>query len=198
MKKNIQILLLIISLSPVFAQTRTNLNIIESLIDRSLQKADSLLDNRTQNIFFEFLSPTSYSFLKSKALASLSSKGYTLKAESSGAESTFQYSISNIGVRYLNALKTGFFGDITAEREVYIEGSIVVSKGKGELNPQNFSYMYKDTINVDDIPNLENNEYEFTQSPIPEPPLFSNLLEPILVVSTLIVTVILFFVVRSK
>jgi hypothetical protein len=59
---------------------------------------------------------------------------------------------------------------------------------------------YFDKISHDDIPFIENNSYPFATAPVPEPKrtFFEEVAEPLIVVTSAIVTVVLLFTVRSK
>ncbi|MBM4171948.1 MAG: hypothetical protein FJ214_08790 [Ignavibacteria bacterium] len=197
MKKLILVYQLAVFVIQVFPQPKTNLQIIETLIEKSITSIDSLFSKNTQRLYLEYISPPSYLILKSNVLTSLVNNGYELKSESQEGISNVLYSISNVIVKYSESFKTGFFGSLITERTISLEGTVAVEKSNNLL-PSKFTYSYRDTINVDEISNVENDGIEFTKAPVPLPNIFSNLLEPIIVVGTLIVTIFLLFVVRSK
>jgi hypothetical protein len=98
-------------------------------------------------------------------------------------------------VEYSEPEKDGFFGDFLAERIVKLSGNYFIS-GKSQINK--FNLVDKDTVNVEDVGNLENRSYPFTQGNLPAEPFFSSILEPVVAISAVAVTVILFFSVRSQ
>jgi hypothetical protein len=198
MKKIILVFLFGIFIIQVFPQPKTNLQVIESLIENSITSIDSLLHKNTKNLYLEFASSSSLSILKSNVMNAFVSHGYVLKSERHENVLLIQYSISNVSVNYSESFKTGFFGDLLSEREIMIEGVYTVQNSNNNLIPHKFNYSVRDTINADEIGNIENKNLDFTKAELPLPNIFSNLLEPIIVVGTLIVTIFLLFIVRSK
>lgn len=59
---------------------------------------------------------------------------------------------------------------------------------------------YKDQLSVEDVSAVENSLFPFTQGnkPKPKKSLFEEIIEPVIIVSTAIITVVLFFSVRTK
>ncbi|MBS3946602.1 MAG: hypothetical protein KGZ42_13945 [Melioribacter sp.] len=180
----------------LFAQTRTNLDIVNDLIEKSLLNLDNSVINRNLTFNFIYRSSGSYSFLKSKVVDSYIKKVIPI-SENESLENKLEHSINNITVEYSNPYKDGFFGNLLIERRINIDATLILSERAG-IKTIDLSNSYKDTIEVEKISRLENPAIPFTQSTIPGLPLFSNLLEPIIVVGTLIVTIILFFTIRSK
>jgi hypothetical protein len=177
------------------AQISSNLQITYKLIEKSISQIDSLISN-PKIISFNYSSPLTYEFLKPHVVDGFVKKGFQLK-DGLSPGTKIEYSIQSINVEYLDPFKDGFFGDIFVLRNLNLNASVVISDSSG-LRTFHFISLEKDTVNVDVIASLENSSIPFTQAPVPEIPLFSNLLEPIIVVGTLIVTVILFFTIRSK
>lgn len=181
---------------PILSQTKTNLDLIYELIDHSVLKADSLINKKSINYHFVYTSPDQYSFLKTNIVDSYKKAGISI-IENNTADAKLEHTIKNISVVYSNPVKDGFFGDLFIERTIHLDASVILSD-KSELKTYNLSRSYKDTVEAENINRIENPAIPFTQSTIPELPFLSNLLEPIIVVGTLIVTIILFFTVRSK
>lgn len=77
-------------------------------------------------------------------------------------------------------------------------GSYLIVKSNNMIQPFEYAAAKTDTIKLEEISALENQTLPFTQAKIPAQPLLTSLLEPIIVVGTLIVTVILLFTVRGK
>lgn len=178
------------------AQADTNLNQIYKLISRSAERADSLLSgNRT--IVLTVTAPSALDVLKPQIIKAFSSRGYEIKTLAE-TEPALNYNLVYAKVEYKNSFSDGLFGGAMVERSASINGSFTLTRA-GKLNPPiEFTKAITDTVSVSDISSLENQSLSFTQSSIPSMPLLSNLWEPIAVVGTLIVTVILLFTVRSK
>jgi hypothetical protein len=190
-------LLFILSISAnIFAQTETNLDLIYKLINNSVVNADSIIGGK-QSIIFSVTTPQTLDVLKPKIIQSFNEHGYTLKSLGD-SEATVNYNLTYSKVEYKDSFTDGLFGGALVEREVSISGVISVTKSNKISSPVEFTKSIKDTIQVNDISKIENQSLPFTHAQIPSMPLLSNLWEPIVVVGTLIVTVILLFTVRSK
>ncbi|MCX6169116.1 MAG: hypothetical protein NTX65_07250 [Ignavibacteriales bacterium] len=179
------------------AQTQNNIDVIYNLIERSVAQADSLLGGK-QAINLSVTTAAPLEILKPKVLQLFSNRGYLLTA--SGAESAIpvNYTITSATVEYNNSFTNGFFGNIGLERKLTLKGSFNVVESGQIIKPVEFTESVTDTVKLDEISNLENKSIPFTQGQIPSEPLLSTFWEPIIVVGTLIVTVILLFTVRSK
>ncbi len=136
--------------------------------------------------------------LKPKVLAAFSNRGYRMKNENSVDATKVTYSLNQVKVEYANAEKDGFFGEVVAERVVSLNGIVSIISSDGLLKTFDVNESAKDTIIVDEIKNYEDSTVSFTQGKKPEVSFFSNLLEPVLVVGTLVTTIILLFTVRGK
>ena len=55
-----------------------------------------------------------------------------------------------------------------------------------------------DSINYDDISKLENFSLPFTRGDLPPEPIAPSIIEPLIAISSAVLTVVLFFTVRSK
>lgn len=193
----IPILFLIISGSSI-AQTQTNLDVIYKLIGRSISKADSVLGTK-QTINLSFTSSSALEVLKPKIFQAFGEHGYSLTT-STVIESNpaVNYTVTSLKVEYKNPFSNGLFGGLVLEREVSFNYSLTITSADKTI--KSFSYIENqiDTVKLDEISGLENQTLPFTQSSIPSTPLLSNLWEPIIVVGTLIVTIVLLFSIRSK
>ncbi len=197
MKRILLIICTILVFQPVlFAQIRTSLDVVNELIEKSVLNIDPAIINKNLSFNFIYRSSGSYNFLKSKVVDSYIKKFISL-SENESLENKLEHSITNITVEYSNPFKDGFFGNLLIERKINVDAALILSEKTG-IKTVDLSNSYKDTVEVENISRLENPAIPFTQSTIPELPLFSNLLEPIIVVGTLIVTIILFFTIRSK
>ncbi|MEW6509152.1 MAG: hypothetical protein AB1432_15575 [Bacteroidota bacterium] len=187
---------LLVLQSVQLAQTRTNLEIVNDLIEKSVSNIDPNIINKNISFNFIYNSSDSFNFLKARVIDSYIKKGISINANNS-VESRLEHSINNISIAYSNPYKDGFFGRIMIERNIKVDATLIILD-RSVIKTVDLNNSYKDTIEVENISRLENPSIPFTQSTVPELPLFSNLLEPIIVVGTLIVTIILFFTIRSK
>jgi hypothetical protein len=179
------------------AQTQNNIDVIYNLIERSVLKADSLLGSEhTINLSVTTAPPLET--LKPKVIQLFSNRGYLLKTSGNESVVPVNYTITSAAVDYNNSFTDGFFGGIRLERKITLIGSITIVKSDQVIKPAEFTETSIDTVKLDEISNLENRSIPFTQGQIPTQSLLSTFWEPIIVVGTLIVTVILLFTVRSK
>ena len=198
MKKTF-IILCALLIVPVFvtAQTKTNLEKIFQLIDNSVVKVGEVV-GKTENVALSVTGTVSLELLKPKVQAAFSNRGYKMKNENSDEIAKVTYSLNQAKVEYANAEKDGFFGDVVAERVVSLNGIVSIISSDGILKTFDVNESAKDMIIVDEIKNYEDSTVPFTQGKKPEVSFFSNLLEPVLVVGTLVTTIILLFTVRGK
>lgn len=190
-------LLVFVFNSFLFPQTRTNLEIVYSLIEKSAAQVDSLLEGETSSIEINFSSPTGSEFLNGKVISTFSQLGYKLNTDTEQSRK-LDYTITNIKTNYGDLFQDGLFGEYLTQRTISYQTIINYSEEGNLKFSKEITDNYVDTVYVDEVTSIENPSVHFTKGEVPEPPVLSNLLEPILVVGTLIVTVILLFTVRGK
>lgn len=174
---------------------QTNLELLYKLINQSVQKIDSVINKKESKIKLMIFSSSSLEPLKPYIAKSFSEYGYdSIFVEK---EPNLLYILTDANVKYQNIFETKLFGDNYLRRNVQLKGSVLLLNESVNV-PYNFSINYIDTIKYDDVNLIENKKFPFTQGEIPEPPILKNLLQPAIVVGTLITAVILFFTIRSK
>ncbi|MFA3783351.1 hypothetical protein ABRY23_09840 [Melioribacteraceae bacterium 4301-Me] len=179
------------------AQPLTNLSVISKLIENSTAKIDSSFLGKEKKISLVFFSVPSMQILKGDLINSLIKRDFEIKT--TGDESdVLNYTIENISVLYNNVEKEGLFGNVFVNRIVKLEGEYFITENGKVIVSNRFTNTYKDTVNYDMIQRIENTELPFTRGEVPGEPLFSNLVEPAIALGALIVTIILFFTVRSR
>ena len=138
-----------------------------------------------------------YSLFANQVRGKILRQGIEIVGENSSHENivSANFVLDYTFVGYTEPERDGIFGDFFTERTIELSGNYFISN-----NPQveDFKFAVKDTINVEDVENVENRSYPFTQGELPPEPFFSSLLEPIVAIGAAAVTVILFFSVRSK
>jgi len=179
------------------AQTKTNLEIINELISMSVSQVDSVIGGK-RTFFLTVETSPGFEILKPNVYESFNKNGDTLKSSMDGTGKSVTLTIISSKVEYKNSYSDGIFGGTMLEREVSVNGSCLITGNDKIIRTMPFHRTYLDTIKLSDIAALENQSLPFTQSKLPPLPLLSNFWEPIIVVGTLIVTVILLFTVRSK
>lgn len=196
-KKSLSFLSLIIIFTTfLIAQTESNLKQFYSVID----SASSLLLidlGNTKEIKLDLSLGKFYSVLGNQVRSNLLKNGIKLIDDSSFDANpvTVNFVIDNCNVVYGQPERDGFFGDFYTERNIGVSGNYFISKNQ---TIKNFNIVKKDTVQIKDVEEIEDNSYPFTQGEIPPEPFFSSILEPIVAISAAAITIILFFSVRSK
>jgi len=67
-----------------------------------------------------------------------------------------------------------------------------------DINDRKIYKSYKDEINVDKVEYIENGNYAFLKSVLPEKPFLKKILIPAVIVAVSAIATILFFTIRSK
>ena len=197
MNFTIKILLLLFISSLLFAQGRTNLEMINQLVDSSTTKISNEIINRSVGYNLQLNSVIDYSRLDERVLSSFSSRGIKLIIDSTEANK-LNYSITQTGVEYSDLFRDGLFGDYLLERKFVLSGNFSIQNSSTILSADTFYYTVADTVSYDRFIYIENNSLPFTKGKVPEPPFVPSLLEPVVAITAVVVTVILFFSVRSK
>lgn len=188
--------LCLIAFGSVYTQSKSNLNIVNELIAESVEQV--LEENKIENeVSLAIFSPQPLEILKTAIAQTFIEKGIKISTNVN-LPIQLTYSIINIQTEYGTGFTNEFLGELKSERTIKLTSSAAVTRN-GQIEPiQNLNFERKDTINISEISAIENGAIPFTQAANPSVSLFSNLLEPILIVGTLIGTVILLFTIRSK
>lgn len=197
-KKIVFILILFFSLQH-FAQNKSNLEIIYSLLNQSvINISNNLIQDGNNAINLEFDNAKYFSVLKPAVIDYFQQKNISISNSTKDSSIDLNYFIEDIKVDYPNTFRDGIFGKYLAERKINLKGNyfLIQNDKVGQVNA--FEYSNLDTIPYNEIPSLENIAYTFTTSKIPEEPFFSSLLEPVIVVGASAVAIYLFFTVRSN
>ena len=167
------------------------------MIHKSAAKADSLIAHKGA-IYLSVNSPKSMEILKPVVIQSFNDLGYSLKSSDREADIEVNYILSSAKVEYSSAFLESFFGSTYLERNISIDCSLLIINKDKSLKSFELNEMKKDTVNLSDLSEIENQNLPFTQSKVPSRPFLTGFWEPIIAVSTLILTVILLFTIRSK
>jgi hypothetical protein len=179
------------------AQVQSNLTVIHNIIHKSATKADSIIAHKG-SIYLSVSSPKSLEILKPIIIQSFADIGYSLKSSSADADIEVDYILSSAKVEYPNAFLEGFFGSTQLERNISTDCSLLITNKDKTIKSFELNEIKKDTVNLSDLSEIENQNLPFTKGKVPSQPFFTGFWEPIIAVSTLILTVILLFTIRSK
>lgn len=184
-----------------FAQAKTNLEIVKSLVNSSVKDLAENIKINSKEFEVKFIAANDYSILQTELLSDLQKNGFILfnKNESKNENlRTLTYTLDNAKVDYKNIFKDGILGVYLVEREATLNGSYFIEDNNKLGKVKEFNYSLLDTVLYDDIKSLDNIAYQFTSAELPDEPFFSSLLEPTIAIGTAAIAVYLFFNIRSK
>jgi len=191
------ILLITIPSTKLFSQTLSNLERINLLVDQSTKEISSALKDTTNSYLVENNTPSEYSVLNDRVISDLSKKGIKIDNNST-MSNKISYTISYAGVEYPNLFKDGIFGGYLLERKFNLMGNYIVEKEGVVISSNTFEISNVDTISYDEYSFIENNSLPFTKANVPSKPFLPSIIEPVIAITAVAVTIILFFTVRSK
>jgi hypothetical protein len=194
----IVLILFCFSGSKIFSQEKTNLDLLHSLTDSSAISIVKNLPANQKNLSFNLVLGSDYDLFKDHLIAYFVNNKYKIFQTDKNADSVLKidYTIDNAKVTYGNTFRDGFLGKFKVQRNIKMSGSYVVNKNP--VYAAKFNYAISDTINYDNIREIQNSSYPVTNGEIPPEPFFSNLLEPVIAVGSAAVVIFLFFTIRSK
>ena len=178
---------------PVSSQSKSNLELFYSLADSSVNLFIHS-DNPQGNVYTEVVNNGTYSIFNNHILGFLHTKEFKSVSEKGTNAPQFLYSIEKASTVYGDIFRDGFLGTYLVERNLTFKGNYFFT-GRGLTE---FNLVYKDTVKLNDIKDLENSAFSFTVGVVPAEPFFSGLFEPVAALGTAAAAVILFFTVRSK
>lgn len=177
-----------------FSQSKSNLEIFFVQIDSVGMFVMQNIQNQDSATKINFLSSPEYSILENRLASYLVKNGVKIKQDSE-SQSASDFIITEATVKYNDSFRDGLFGDILVKRSIILKGNFLIPDKNTSLD---FSYSYSDTIKYDQLSEIENRAYPFTQNRHPSEPFFSSLIEPVIAVGAAATAVILFFTIRSK
>lgn len=192
------LLFTLIFTSQIIGQQLTNLERIFELIDKSGVEIANSFDSAYDKMGLHYNCPAEYKILEQRIEFAFSRGSINFTKDASSETAVLNYNLDKAGINYIKVFKDGWFGSMLVEREAVIKGTYVIENKGVFLSSEKFEYTITDTVKKQDAAKLENLSLPFTKNEMPPEPFFSGLLEPVIAVGTAVVTVILFFTVRSK
>ena len=189
---------MIFSLSSLFGQTKTNLEVFYSLTDSLVDRINSEIPTSEKKILLTLNLGQSYSIFSNSIKDKFIKSGREIFENSSDDLKIPQVNIviEGAGVEYGEMFRDGWFGTHYIQRYSTIFGNYLQSfsiSGK-----QDFEITVIDTVKVEDLKDLENESFAFTKGIIPSEPLLSGLAEPLIAIGTAAAVIVIFFTVRSE
>ncbi|MBZ0179817.1 MAG: hypothetical protein K8F36_11035 [Melioribacteraceae bacterium] len=179
----------------IIAQESDNYSLFKGLVSKSIENIIAESGNKYDSLSFN--SVQSYSSLNSEAQIYFFKSGL-LNTSVNKSGKHFEYSIQNASIRYDEIFRDGLLGKFMLVRTAELSGNYIITENSKIAKADSFYVSITDTTSLDDKSKLENPSLHFTQSEFPAEPFFSGLLEPVIAIGTFVVTLLLFFTVRSK
>jgi len=182
--------------STLLSQTKSNFEIIDSLISISVKDVIQNIDYK-KDYNLEFFGAENYKILKTTIVKDLIDSNITI-VESTNSDDKISYNLEQAEIKYLETFKDGLFGSFLVHRKADLTGSFFIYN-EGEIEAtKSFNYTLEDSVLYSDVSQIENIAYTFTTAQLPEEPFFSSTLEPVIAIGTAAVAVYLFFNIRSR
>ena len=180
----------------VFSQTKTNLEIFYTLVDSSVTLMDNAIPSSKNKINLTLTLGDSYAIFYNQIISSLIRKNKIIVDSTAQDITKVIYVLESAELKYGDMYRDGFLGTEKIPRKFKLIGNYLIQNNNAGV--KRFEYSYSDTIDADEINEVENLSYPFTRSEVPAEPFFSNIWEPVIAIGAAAVAVYLFFSVRSK
>lgn len=186
------IILIFFSITKLFSY-ETNLKIISDILDNSSSAiCDSILARNISELEVSFAETESSRLFEQIFFKKCSQNNIKLLTESNNK---LFLSLSDISINYkiadnedycLRNIEVSNYAKLSLNNEIILISPVVKS--------------HSDTVELEQIPELQAGNYSFTKVKIPEPKysFYKKYLQPILISSAALVTVVLFFTIRSN
>ena len=177
--------------SDIFANSiSTNKQIIDSIFNEFYSKVGvKLSEKKIRDVRIN--ENTNFNYFTNKLVNELSNKNIAVNDKS---QLSLKLDVREFEIIYIEV------GD-EYTRSIKVDASVNLVDKNGEFKAIDSIFAsFEDKINSDDINLIENEMFPFTKGKVPKPKksLFDELLEPVIVVGAAVLTVVLFFSVRTK
>ncbi len=168
----------------------TNKQVIDSIFDDFFYKISiTLTEKKINNV--KVIENSNFNYFTNKLINELSNKKISINENST--------TILKLDIRDFEILYNETGDELN--RTINISAQIYLMDKNGELSLiDETKTTFKDKINPEDINLAENDMFPFTKGKIPKTnrSFFDQVLEPIIVIGATVLTVVLFFSVRTK
>lgn len=174
-----KILLSFLLFITVYPQTKTNLQVFDSLYFSSINHYSEnyqLVNNSDYLIFNSFVDE--------------------IKIDTN--KPLVKIIILDAHVRYNNVRRNSFLSDLIMDRSVFLSIGYQHFENNQLHKVYDTTILYEDVVAVDLQDEIESSGWKFTQAELPEENIISSIWEPITALGVAAASVILFFLVRSK
>lgn len=178
---------------------RPTLRILQEMMSSA---ADSLFgcipDPSGQTVMATVLPPKTSWYLEQPVIDVLRARAL-LPSQSADAAYSAELGVTRSGVLYQNPRRTWFLGSQIVDRSVQLSvwAKLIRTKTGEVLVAHEFTRGFTDTVAVADLDALETPGIPATRGVIPSPGLFGSFVEPVVLVGSIAVAIVLLFSVRS-
>ncbi len=177
----------------------TNLDVMRSLAERIGQRVGKLISsNDPETVAVRVLPEETAWYVERSLLAGLST--HSVQSTTPGHANLYaEFGLSSLRVVYSNIRRDGILGPKVIDRKVtvLVSAKVLNQQSGSILVLKDFHEEEIDTIEFSELENVENPNLEVTQGVIPGEGFFSNIAEPLVVLSAIAIAVFLLFNVRS-
>ena len=180
------------------SQLKKNLEVIYSLTDSLVNKIVDEIPGDQKKIMLTLNLGNTYSLFENNIKTSFIKNGIQILDQPPDEINipSVNIVIEGAGIEYGEIFRDGWFGAHFLPRRAAVFGNY--NQSFAENGKENFEISTLDTIRVDDIKELENESFPFTQANIPPEPFLSGIAEPLIAIGTAAAIIILFFSIRSE
>ncbi len=194
MRIKLVISLFLIAISNVFAVS-TNFIIIDSLLDVEIDKLSIELKSRAVDCCQLIVNDSPLKpNIESKILEKMPQISFNINKQDSCE--IVEFNLIKLIIIYENLAND----DNYTFRKIEIVASAILKDDTKSTLLFNKSQRYQDTILTDEIPNIQNSIHKYDKGEIPEKKqsFFENVLQPLIFISSAIITLAILFTVRSS
>lgn len=189
--------LILVSSGNIKPQSKTNLDIFYTFVDSAVHVVNTHLTPADTLIVVDLQLGTAFNVFGNRIMNGILGQNRRLyKGERDADYLRVTFVVDNSSVTYGDMFRDGVFGRYLLPRTITLTGNFSISFQ--DYTFDDFVFTKSDTVRVDEISQLENPSFIFTQGKLPSEPFFSSLLEPVIAVGAAAAAIILFFTVRSK
>lgn len=180
------------------ASSRQSLRIMQDMMTSAADSLFALIPSSGPTVQTTLFPPATYWYLEQPALEALRKRNL-VPSQSPDADYLAEFGVTRSGVLYENLRRTWFLGSQIVDRSVHLTVwmKLVERKTGTVLAARESMRSFTDTVEVADVETLETPGIPATRGTLPPAGLFGSLVEPVVLVGSIAVAIVLLFSVRS-
>lgn len=187
MKLKILLIFTAIFFSCLTAQSKKNIEVIFNMVDESLEE---IKNSDNQSYVLKFNSVDNLDIVKGRVV-------YNLNDSEQNTNKELSYTVDTLKVEYPELYRDGLFGDYYLVRQIKLSGYYSVIENSKIISNNTFNYSSIDTVQFVELTEIETQAIDFTKGEVPDEPFLDSLVETLIAVGSAVVSIILFFTIRS-